>query len=382
MRVGYDAKRVFFNKTGLGVYSRNIITSAITTPEVDSAFLYSPAVSKSSFANFFDNEKKVHLREPVSLFSRTFPSIWRSFSLAKECTFDKIDIYHGLSFELPHGIEKKNIKTIVTIHDLIFLIYPDLYKLIDRSVYAYKTRISSRICDAVITVSSKTKEDLCRYAGISPNKIHVVYQPCSDRYRIKLQQSIIDYVLTKYCIPAPYILFVSSITKRKNLMTLIKAFGIICDKTDAILVVVGHGKGKYFAEVRKKISDLNLQKRVIFAGHIDDNDMPALYQGAKVFTYPSFYEGFGLPVLEAITSGTPVLAATGSCLEEAGGEGAIYTNPNDEYEMADKLFSLLTDSTLRKTLIAKGGTHSSLFTTTTCRDALIKIYKSLHSSGN
>jgi glycosyltransferase involved in cell wall biosynthesis len=377
MRIGYDAKRAFFNSTGLGVYSRDIISESLNAPEIKELFLYSPTVNKAPFANFFNGKSKAHLREPSAIISKLIPSLWRSYCLAHECVKDKLDIFHGLSFELPVGIKKTGIRTVVNVHDLIFLKFPSLYTCMDRKVYEHKTRSSSRISDAVITISQKTKDDLCHYTGISHEKVHVIYPSCSDRFRNVLKLETINSVLTKYSIKDSFVLFVSSITERKNLMTLVRAMGIIRDKTDVTLVVAGKGKNPYLKAVKSIIAELKLENKVQFVGHIDDDDLPALYQAAKVFAYPSFYEGFGLPVLEAVTSGTPVLAASGSCLEEAGGDGALYADPHNEQDIAEKLYALLTDSALRNKLIKEGSIHASHFIPSCSRDSLLKLYKSL-----
>jgi glycosyltransferase involved in cell wall biosynthesis len=377
VRIGFDAKRAFFNSTGLGVYSREIISEALNSPEIDEVFLYSPPVKKAPFADFFKRKGKAHLREPSGFFSKLIPSLWRSYRLAEESVRDKLDLFHGLSFELPTGIEKTGIRTVVNIHDLIFVKYPALYKSIDRKVYEYKTRISSRSSDAVITISQQTKDDLCHYTGINPDKVHVIYPSCSDRFRQELRLEALNFVLSKYSINPPFVLFVSSITERKNLKTLVRALGLIRNKTDVALVVAGKGKGPYLKAVKDTIAELQLERRVHFIGHVDDDDLPALYKAASVFAYPSFYEGFGLPVIEALASGTPVLAATGSCLEEAGGEGALYIDPQDEKEMAEKLYALLTDAELRYTLCEKGKIHADKFTPLNSRDSLLKLYKSL-----
>jgi len=377
MRIGFDAKRAFFNRTGLGVYSRDVIEEARNASDVEAVFLYSPPVKKAPFADFLSGKSRAHLREPSQFISRKIPSLWRSYGLAAECVRDKINVFHGLSFELPHGIDKTGIRTVVNIHDLIFLKFPALYKYIDRKVYEYKTRTSSRTSDAVITISQQTKDDLCHYTGIKPKKVHVIYPACSDRFREVLSREALDLVLAKYSIQPPFVLFVSSITERKNLMTLVRSLGIIRDKTDVTLVVAGKGKDPYLKAVKNTISELKLEKRVQFIGHVDDDDLPALYQAASVFVYPSFYEGFGLPVLEALASGTPVLAASGSCLEEAGGEGALYADPHSKNDLAEKLFALLTDSDLRSELFKKGKMHASRFTPSCSRDSLLKLYQSL-----
>ncbi|MBL8029085.1 MAG: glycosyltransferase family 4 protein [Fibrobacteres bacterium] len=377
MRIGFDAKRAFFNRTGLGVYSRDVINEALSAPEIESIYLYTPPVKKAPFAEFVSGNSKACLREPSGPLSKLVPSLWRSFSLSGEAANDRINVFHGLSFELPVGIEKVGVRTVVNIHDLIFLKYPRLYKLIDRTVYEYKTRSSSKKSDAVITISRKTKEDLCYYTGIKPEKVHVIYPSFSERFKAQISRQAIDNVMAKYSINKPYFLFVSSITERKNLMTLVRALAIIRDKTEAVLVVSGKGKGLYPSLINKTIAELKLENRVVFIGHADDADLPVLYKGAVAFVYPSFYEGFGLPILEAVASGIPVLAATGSCLEEAGGNGALYSDPGNEGEMAEKLYAILSDGVLRDKLVSAGQKQLPLFTSDNSRASLIKLYRSL-----
>src|ERR1700744_4947649 len=354
MKIGYDAKRAFLNNTGLGNYSRWLIKTMAQNYPANEYFLYTTKVKKNNWTEFLKQAANIQTVTPIG---KLIKSWWRSKGVVEDLKRDKIDLYHGLSHEIPIGIKEAGIKSVLTVHDLIFMHFPDQYGWLSRNIYFLKLKKSSQTADKIIAVSQKTKDDLVQLLHISPGKVEVMYQGCDPSFRVVQSDGQKQQVSKKYNLPEKYILNVGTIEERKNLMLIAKALPHM--DTDIPLVVVGKQK-KYFKQVNKFVEENKLSKRVILLDKVDFADLPAIYQMASVFIYPSRYEGFGIPVLEAVVSGTPVIAAKGSCLEEAGGPHSIYVWADDEQEMAQKIDIILNNEDLRNTMIIKGREYAGL----------------------
>lgn len=349
MKIGFDSKRLFCNFTGLGNYSRTLVGNLAQNYPQHDYFLYTTEIKKTPETQpFLDKKNGFHTHLSTALFK----AYWRSFSIIKQLQKDNIEIYHGLSNELPFGIHKTDIKTVVTIHDLIFKIYPQTYSFIDRTIYDWKFRYSCEHADKILANSNSTKNDIIHYYNINPDKIEVVYHPCQPLY---YNSKIIDNkVLEQYKIPKQYVLYVGTVQERKNLKLLIKAYQHLSPELRLPIVIVGRG-GQYLQEVKQLITESNLQHLVFWIEKLDDNAvLQTLYQAASVLVYPSFCEGLGLPVIEALLSKTPVITALTSSLPEAGGPHSLYINPLDDKDLALALEKVLTDKTLSQQMIERG----------------------------
>ncbi|MGZ3777679.1 MAG: glycosyltransferase family 4 protein, partial [Mucilaginibacter sp.] len=335
MRIGYDAKRAFLNRTGLGNYSRWLVRSMVSFYSHNSYYLYTPKIKQGNGISFPEGLHSVSTVLPAS---NLIPALWRIAGIVKDLKRDQIELYHGLSHELPANIDKSGIKSVVTVHDLIFMRFPQYFGAINRFIYGTKLKYACRVADKIIAISERTKQDLIDLLNVSPGKIEVIYQGCNPVFKQTAMQQEKQAILEKYNLPAEFILSVGTIEERKNLLLLIKALPVV---TNPIKLVAIGRQTNYAKKVKQLISDLNLTDRVIFLDTVDFTDLPAIYQSAKVFVYPSRYEGFGIPVLEALCSGTPVIAATGSCLEEAGGPDSLYVDPDDEKDLAEKVNMVL-----------------------------------------
>jgi len=369
MKIGYDAKRAFLNNTGLGNYSRWLIKTMAQNYPANEYLLYTTKVKKNSWTEFLKPLTNIQTITPVG---KLIKSWWRSKGVVEDLKRDGIDLYHGLSHEIPIGIKESGIKSVLTVHDLIFMHFPDQYGWLSRNIYFLKLKKSSAVADKIIAVSQKTKDDLVQLLHLSPGKIEVMYQGCDPSFYIAQTDEQRKQASKKYQLPEKFILNVGTIEERKNLMLIAKALLYI--KNDITLVVVGRQK-KYFKQVNQFLKDNNLKKRVIFLDKVDFADLPAIYQMASLFIYPSRYEGFGIPVLEAIVSGTPVIAAKGSCLEEAGGPDSVYVGPDDEQELATQVDNILADDASQWKMIEKGYTYAKKFTDDKLAAQLEKIYK-------
>lgn len=370
MRIGFDAKRAAQNRTGLGNYSRFILELlAIYAPEND-YILYTPNPHKTSMLE--NSVLKEAIYYPSSFFWKKFRSFWRVWGITTNIINDNIQLFHGLSNELPLNIYRaKSTKTIVTIHDLIFLRFPEYYSFIDRHIYKYKFKKACINADRIIAVSECTKRDIVQYFRIPEAKIDVVYQGCDEQFKHKVEEHIKEKIRNKYSLPNKFILYLGSIESRKNLLLLAKALEYLKEPIEVIAI----GKRTPYAnKIEKYLKDRGLEKRMQMLHNVPFHELPAFYQMATTFVYPSFFEGFGIPLLEALNCGTPAIGATGSCLEEAGGPDSIYIDPNNPQELAQSIERTLTDAALREEMIKKGKEYACRFEKEVLAKELLEVY--------
>lgn len=369
MRIGFDAKRLFHNNTGLGNYSRNLLSMLIHFYPDTVYFLYNPK-QKSKFRTEELIENTIEIN-PNSFFSKKFKALWRLFWVKNVIKRNKLKIYHGLSGEIPVGLPK-NIKTIVTIHDLIFIRSPKLYSFIDRKIHYYKFKYAVKKSDVVVAITEQTKNDIIQFYKIEPQKIKIIYQGCHSIYKKNFNQQEKQQVLDKYKLPSEFLLNVGTIETRKNIGLVIKA---LID-TKIPLVIVGK-KTDYYKELLITINKNNLQNQIYFLSNVSLNELAILYQTAKIFVYPSLFEGFGIPIIEALYSKTPVITSTGSCFSEAGGPNSIYVNPDDVKMMHNAITNLWNDSEKREDMKALGLKFVQKFNDDCIAKEWIQLYESL-----
>ncbi|WP_423147721.1 glycosyltransferase family 4 protein [Rubrolithibacter danxiaensis] len=366
MLIGYDGKRIIQNFTGLGNYSRYVLNLMACNFPQNSYFIYS---SKKAAAGLrFAENKSVYYKSPERLYA---PAIWRTFGMVKDLKKDQIDLYHGLSNEIPAGLKRAKIPSVVTIHDLIFLRYPEYYKFIDRKIYEWKVNYACQNATKIIAVSEKTKEDLITFFKVPEKRIEVIFQSCHPVFRQKSTETEKNAVRKQYNLPSKYILNVGTIEKRKNLLLIAKALKSVPD--DVHLVVIGK-QTDYAASVKQYLRSHKLSSRVHFLSRVPLEDLPHIYQQAEMFIYPSEYEGFGIPVIEALHSEIPVIAATGSCLEEAGGPDTCYVHPKDEIQLAFFINSILNHPEKKRKTIQNGKIHLENFSDERISRQLMDLY--------
>jgi glycosyltransferase involved in cell wall biosynthesis len=367
MRIGFDAKRAFNNYSGLGNYSRYIISNICRFYPENECLLYTPNIADE---DLFHEPEGTIIKRPRTRIGKYSRSYWRSFKLIHWLGNDAVDIYHGLSNEIPYGIHQTTIKSIITIHDLIFLEHPELYKSFDRYVYKKKVQYGARVASRIIAVSEQTKQDIIRFLGVDESHIRVVYQGCHRQFYNRVSLETLQYTRQQFALPAEYLLYVGTIEERKNLLKIVQAMDR--GNIDFPLVVVGR-KTSYFNQVKSYIEKRGM-RNIHFLDQVQVSDLPAIYQGSQGFIYPSSYEGFGIPILEALNSGVPVITSSGGCLEETAGKGGLLINPNDQEEMIHSINQVLEDSALRDRLIREGGAHALKFREEQTIPSLYNVY--------
>ena len=374
LNIGIDAKRIVRNGTGLGSYGRTLVNDLAQYPL--RLNLYAPDRGRDDLRTQIVDRPNVAFVYPTSKFSilnsGLSKSYWRSRGIVADLKRDGIQLYHGLSGELPIGIRRSGIKSVVTIHDLIFLRHPEFYNPIDVQIYKWKFRQTIKEAHHIIAISECTRRDILEYGAglVSESDITLIYQSCAQRFSTPLTSHLSP--LTSQL--DRYVLSVGSIEPRKNTMLALQALHHLPDDVSLVLV------GRHTAYTDKLVAYARangLEHRLRILHGVPDADLPALYAGAEAFVYPSVYEGFGIPIIEAIRCGLPVVACTGSCLEEAGGPDSLYVAPDDAEGMADAIRRSLKGADGRQERIQRSMDYIQRFDGKDVAGQVFQLYQQL-----
>lgn len=377
LRLGFEAKRAFHNSRGLGNYCRTLIEGLDAYCPQHEKFLYSPEDKNGQYQSFSSALKHAKVCWPEGMVGKFSSSLWRSFLLSNQAQKDHLDIFHGLSHELPYGIEKCSFKKVVTIHDLIFLRYPEFFPWIDRKIYFKKFQHSVNASDKVLAICEQTKRDIVHFLKVPAEKIEVVYQSCHPRFYHSWSSSEKQALRESLSLPEKYILYVGALEKRKNVLSLIHAFALLKDELPHSLVLVGQGRS-YKKRMLDLIDHYDLKDRIVLMSPTND-ELPGVYQLADLFAFPSFFEGFGIPIVEALFSGTPVVTSEGSCFPESGGPNSLYIDPNRVDDLAEAIRSVLTDSDKARSMAMSGIEYAERFHLKNTTQSLENFYFSVMS---
>lgn len=324
MKIGFDAKRLFFNSTGLGNYSRQWVEALLRSSKEVECHLYA-----SRYAKFDNLEAHTPLFKKNPNQKSLLDVYWRTYKMGQQAENDGCEIFHGLSNEIPMG--KSTIPRICTIHDVIFKEYPAYYPWIDRQLYDFKTRFACNNSEALIVTSETTKQELQKYYSINERKIHVIYQSVDSRF---------VNATWKPNREKPYILYYSSFNLRKNQIKLIESFAKIANKTPYTLILAGKGREK--EAILATIRRLGLEGRVSVIESPNNDEILDLLVKSSGFIYPSLQEGFGIPLVEAANIGIPMAVSDIPIFRELSGNSALaYFNPNEIDDMASGLLKLV-----------------------------------------
>jgi glycosyltransferase involved in cell wall biosynthesis len=371
MNIAFDAKRAFHNSRGLGNYSRDTIRLLGSYFPDNNYFLFNPKLKKSIEFALPEHTKII---SPQSVLGAAVPSFWRSLGMCKQLKSCDADIYHGLSQELPYGINKVNVKSVVTMHDAIFMRYPELYSASYRAIFIQKNKYACRTADHIIAISEQTKRDIIQYFGADERKISVVYQGCNNIFREEITEERKKEIQLKYNLPAQFLLNVGAIEKRKNAALIVEALHRA--KLNIPLVIIGKPT-IYMNEIRALITKYKMEQQVLFIHDAITIDLPAIFSLSEIFIYPSFFEGFGIPILEALCVGVPVITSKGSCFEETGGLNSLYIDPFQADELGAAITSILSDKQSVQNMKKEGLLFSKRFSDTNIASNLMHVYQSL-----
>lgn len=344
MVIGFDAKRLLHNRTGLGNYARNLLSSLLEAAPQNEYHLFSPeAAAFPPEWNQRNHPALVYHHPQAARLARGIRnSLWRTYGIARLAAQSGVQLYHGLSHELPNGLKRHRMCSIVTIHDLIFLRHPEWFPFADRFFYRQKVLRACQQADLIVAISECTAHDIQDLLKIPRERIKVIYQSVSTVF----QPGDHSPTAANNALPDSYILAVGNCDARKNYQTVLQAYAQLPDDRPHLVLTgpYGNERRKIDAQIRAN----KLTESIIWQQPSGAESLAQLYRGARFSVYLSRYEGFGLPVLESIACGTPVLAANGSSLEEAGGNAATYVRANDAEAASMVMRRLLYDDTFHQ----------------------------------
>jgi glycosyltransferase involved in cell wall biosynthesis len=369
MHIGLNAHLLSLTETyrgaGINWYIRNLLTHL---PRFDHDNRYTAFIGDGRFTS-----PGLALRLSwLPTFRPVVRILWEQvvqpFALRKE----RVDLLHALAFVTPL---LSPCPSVVTIHDLSFLLYPEGFKRSKRFYLGLFTRLSARRARCIIAVSESTKRDVVRLLGVSPEEVEVVYSGIDEVFR-PLNEDQVAVFRSKRGLPERFILFVGTIEPRKNVTRLIEAFATLrpCDPAP-LKLVIGGAKGWFYEDVFARVEELGLEGQVMFPGYIPVSELPLWYNAAELFVYPSLYEGFGLPPLEAMACGTPVVAANTSSLPEVVGEAGLTVDPLDVEGLAEAMRQVLSNEILWQEMRERGLQRAKGFSWTKTAQETVQVYR-------
>lgn len=377
MNVGIDA-RLLRNTTGIGRYTRSLVLEYTQRDEFqhDHFVLFADAPLYSEQQPLPDNVE-------VVIADCQHRILWTNWFLPPLLQRRKIDVYHGVcNFELPI---RKVCRYVVTIHDLVPLFFPELVPKKHLLFFRLFMKRVAHTADLIITDSEHSKEDILQHLNVPEEKIRVIYLGYQQQYHRIQEQQKISEILARYRICQPYLLFVGVIEPKKNLERLVEAYRLL--QKDAAIpqntqLVIAGGKGWFSERLYQKVKDCKLDQHIVFPGYIPDEHLPALYSGAELFVFPSLYEGFGLPVLEALSYGTPVVTSNVSSLPEIAGDAGFLIDPTEPKAIAQGITTVLSDDLLRQQMREQGYRQAQKFSWTRTAQATYQVYQEAYENRN
>ena len=357
--IGFDAENANLGNTTLCSYARFIIEAmAEACPRRSYFRMYVPSSEENPEYEALSQRHNVESMEPDGSLWRRLPWLWKLYPIGRDMQRGDVSLYHSLTGFIPLGLERRNIRTIATVHNLEFLRLRGRFNPLHNMYRRWALLSSLRRADRIIAISECIKHDLVRYLRIDSDKIDVINRGCHRRFTMPVEAAKIAEVRERYRLPERYLLAVGEHLERRNLSHLVETMSKI--ERDIPLVLVGRATTQT-EHMKLRIKSLGLEERVIMLHGVADADMPAIYHSALAYLMLSLYEGFSSTIVEALTVGTPVIAAKGSSLEEAGGPHSIYVEPTDRDALAEAITRIAHDEVLRDEMIAEGKAYASRF---------------------
>lgn len=376
MRIGINAQLISRSNAGVAVYAGELIRTLL---DID---------DHNNYTIFGNRHSKDRAAAGNSLFLGTSRLVkgslsrilWEQLILPLKAKMRGVDIMHYPDHTAP--LMRKFYPTVITVHDLAPLSFPRTFAKARRTYKALSIRRSVGMADRVIAVSEATKRDCMRLLNLPEDKLRVVYNGVSPEFRPIEDKRRLEEVRVRLGLPEKMALYVGTLEPRKNVTGLIRAFGSLKSTKGLkhVLVITGM-KGWLYGEIFKTVEKLGLYGCVKFTGYVDKEDLPCLYNLADVFVYPSFYEGFGLPALEAMACGCPVITSNTSSLPEVVGGAGILTDPRDREALAGAIYRSITNEGLRQRMRAEGLKRAKRFSWERCARETLKVYEEVLSGG-
>lgn len=358
-------------KAGIGRYVSNLVNDLAKIDDENKYFIFANEDNLSWFKNITNENFKIIKLGNYSK-NKLLRILWEQIILPMRCMFKRIDLLHSPSFTLPLI---KTCKQAVTIHDMTFFNYAEHHTILKRIYFPLMIKYAARQADIIFADSENTRQDIIRILKTKSDKIKTVHLGVEDIFFEKRTKEEIKQILNKYNLDKKYILFVGTIEPRKNIPALIRAFARI-QRKNIDLVICGK-LGWMYDSIFSTMQTEKISNRVKLIGFVPDEDLPSIYAGAEVFVYPSFYEGFGIPIVEAMASGCPVITSNISSTKEIAGDAALLFNPNDDEELTDAIENLLNNKNLNKQFRLFGRLRAQIFKTKRTAELVLKSYEDL-----
>ncbi len=372
MRICIDTSPAVHRRAGLGRYAQELLAALLV------------ADTDNEYVAFYHRPRDAQIEPPLDrvphLTSNLGTKPWRfaalfaqSLRIPQDRMFPGIDLFHATDHLLPR---LSRVRTVFTLHDLIFRLYPETHKPLNRWFLTLVMPRFLKAADAVIAVSEHTKRDAVRFYGLDEAKIHVIYEGVDARFRPASAEAMAR-VRRDHGLPPQFILSLGTIEPRKNLTSLLEAYhGLRVRGSEARLVIVGQ-KGWLYEGFFRRLHELGLENEVVFTGFVPDADLPALYSAAELFVFPSLYEGFGLPVLEALACGAPVVTSNRSSLPEVAGDAALLVDPTSVADLQATMTTVLESQDVRADLKARGPRQAARFSWDKAARETLALYQSV-----
>lgn len=380
MRIGIDYTAAVNQGAGIGRYTRDLVAALADLDNQNEYVVFYARGRKEKKGPFFADRPNFCER-PLDISDRTLSAIWHRLRIpiAVERVTGALDLFHSPDFTLP---PMRCGQSLVTVHDLSFLLFPECHA---KSLCEYlESAVPRSVARAslVLADSKNTMNDLICLLGVQPERVEVLYPGVDERLHRVQDEAVLQATRDKFGLNYPFILFVGTIEPRKNLGNLIQAYARLKARRqiDHKLVIAGQ-KGWLYDDVFRRVVDLRVSNDVVFLGYVDNTDLPGLYSLADAFVFPSLYEGFGLPPLEAMACGTPVVISAASSLPEVAGDAAVMIDPKDIDDLSQAIARVLDDGQLRSQLIQNGLERAKVLNWRATAEKLVSIYHRLRKAG-
>ena len=369
MRIGFDARMI--SHPGIGRYIKNLL-NAMLRLNTEHEFLVFGNKDLLATCNLqLTTDSIIHWNAPIYSIKEQLSNPFNGHGL---------DIVHIPHFNVPLGIGKGGGKgkgrLVVTIHDLIYTKFPEYLPLVKRKIARFLINSAIKRSDTIISVSENTKKDILEISPIAEKKTEVIFEAADPAFKVLCDKVRLDSVRGRYSLPENMVLFVGSLKKHKNIERLVDAYNKAKTRTPCNLVIIGRYH-KQDSKILRKIRSSG----IIYLGEVSAEDIVAIYNLADLLVFPSLYEGFGLPVLEAFASGVPVAASNASSLPEVVGDAGVLFDPYDTDDICDKICKIMSDKALRHDLIEKGQERLKEFSWEKTAEQTLAVYEGVLNKG-
>jgi glycosyltransferase involved in cell wall biosynthesis len=369
MKIAIDLTQIPAQLTGVGFYMENLVKALNELHDDNEYYLF---LKPSALATFqVPSQRFKYIIVPKRPY--IFRVLWEQFVLPLYLLFMKIDILHSPHYTTP--LFGWWFKRVVTFPDMTFFLFPEMHQRWKVSYFQTMTKLSARFADRIISISHSTTQDIVNKLGVPVEKVATTQLAVSPKYQPGLDKRYVAAVKTKYNLPLEYILFVGTIEPRKNIIGLVRAYFALPQaiKDRFSLVIVGK-KGWHYQELFFKVKNSSDRSKIVFPGYVTEDDLPAIYGGASLFVYPSFYEGFGIPVLEALACGVPTITSNLSSMPEVAGNAGLLFDPNNVEELTKAMMLVLNEPARAKKMIDMGLNQAAAFSWKKCAQETLAVY--------